>query len=59
MKKSKELDRKYISGIQQIGIGVSNFGEAWKNEPLIRQLSRDLEILKPPKATEWNDLLKF
>ena len=30
MKKTKELDRKYISGIQQIGIGVSNFGEAWK-----------------------------
>ncbi len=25
-----ELDRKYISGIQQIGIGVRNFGEAWK-----------------------------
>ncbi len=30
MKKTNELDRKYISGIQQIGIGVSNFGEAWK-----------------------------
>ncbi len=30
MKKTQELDRKYISGIQQIGIGVSNFGEAWK-----------------------------
>ncbi|RLD93262.1 MAG: VOC family protein [Bacteroidetes bacterium] len=30
MKKTTELDRKYISGIQQIGIGVSNFGEAWK-----------------------------
>ncbi len=30
MKKTQELDRTYISGIQQIGIGVSNFGEAWK-----------------------------
>ena len=30
MKKTKDLDRKYISGIQQIGIGVTNFGEAWK-----------------------------
>ena len=30
MKKVIELDKKYISGIQQIGIGVSNFGEAWK-----------------------------
>jgi len=30
MKNTKALDRKYISGIQQIGIGVTNFGEAWK-----------------------------
>jgi len=30
MKKRQILIRKYISGIQQIGIGVSNFGEAWK-----------------------------
>ena len=30
MRKIQALDRKYISGIQQIGIGVRNFGEAWK-----------------------------
>ncbi len=30
MKNTKELDRKYICGIQQIGIGVTNFAEAWK-----------------------------
>jgi catechol 2,3-dioxygenase-like lactoylglutathione lyase family enzyme len=30
MKKTQALDRKYICGIQQIGIGVTNFGEAWK-----------------------------
>ncbi len=30
MKKNQELDRKYISGIQQIGVGVTNFNEAWK-----------------------------
>jgi len=30
MKKRRILQRKYITGIQQIGIGVSNFGEAWK-----------------------------
>lgn len=30
MKKRRILHRKYISGIQQIGIGVRDFGEAWK-----------------------------
>jgi catechol 2,3-dioxygenase-like lactoylglutathione lyase family enzyme len=30
MRKIQALDRKYISGIQQIGIGVRNFSEAWK-----------------------------
>jgi catechol 2,3-dioxygenase-like lactoylglutathione lyase family enzyme len=30
MKTHKELKRKYISGIQQIGVGVKNFHEAWK-----------------------------
>ena len=30
MTKTKELDQKHICGIQQIGIGVTNFGEAWK-----------------------------
>ena len=30
MKKTQELDRKYISGIQQIGVGVTSFNEAWK-----------------------------
>jgi len=30
MAKNKELSKKYISGIQQIGVGVSNFKEAWK-----------------------------
>ena len=30
MKKTQELDRIYITGIQQIGVGVSNFNEAWK-----------------------------
>jgi catechol 2,3-dioxygenase-like lactoylglutathione lyase family enzyme len=30
MKKRQELDRKYISGIQQIGVGVTNLNEAWK-----------------------------
>lgn len=30
MKKLKELDTKHISGIQQIGIGVTDFHEAWK-----------------------------
>jgi len=30
MKKRRILHKKYISGIQQIGIGVRNFGEAWK-----------------------------
>jgi catechol 2,3-dioxygenase-like lactoylglutathione lyase family enzyme len=30
MKKRRILNRKYITGIQQIGIGVRDFGEAWK-----------------------------
>ncbi len=30
MKNVKELDKKYICGIQQIGVGVKNFHEAWK-----------------------------
>jgi len=30
MKNVKELDKKYITGIQQIGVGVKNFHEAWK-----------------------------
>lgn len=30
MAQTKELDRKYICGIQQIGVGVKNFHEAWK-----------------------------
>ena len=30
MTKTKELSKKYISGIQQIGVGVTNFGQAWK-----------------------------
>ena len=30
MAHTKELNRKYICGIQQIGVGVSNFNEAWK-----------------------------
>lgn len=30
MARTKELDKKYISGIQQIGVGVKNFSEAWK-----------------------------
>jgi len=30
MTKTKELSKKYISGIQQIGVGVRNFHEAWK-----------------------------
>ena len=30
MKQTQELDTKYICGIQQIGVGVSNFYEGWK-----------------------------
>ncbi len=30
MVKTKELSKKYISGIQQIGVGVTNFHQAWK-----------------------------
>ncbi len=30
MAHNKELDIKMISGIQQIGVGVTNFYEAWK-----------------------------
>jgi len=30
MGKQRELDRKWISGIQQIGVGVRNIYEAWK-----------------------------
>lgn len=30
MSRFKELNKKYISGIQQIGVGVSDFHEAWK-----------------------------
>ena len=30
MTNTKELDQKYICGIQQIGVGVKNFHEGWK-----------------------------
>ncbi len=44
MKQTQELDRKYICGIQQIGVGVTNFYEGWKW--YIPNFGMDIRILK-------------
>ena len=51
MKRTHELDRKYISGIQQIGIGVSNFGEAWKW--YIPNFGMDIRIFEEKAIAEY------
>ena len=51
MRKTQELNRKYISGIQQIGIGVSNCGEAWKW--YIPNFGMDIRIFEEKATAEY------
>ena len=47
----KELDRKYICGIQQIGVGVKNFYEGWKW--YIPNFGMDLRIFEEKATAEY------
>lgn len=51
MKKLQNLDRKYISGIQQIGVGVRNFHEAWKW--YIPNFGMDIRIFEEKAKAEY------
>jgi catechol 2,3-dioxygenase-like lactoylglutathione lyase family enzyme len=51
MKRIKELDRKFISGIQQIGVGVRNFHEAWKW--YIPNFGMDIRIFEENATAEY------
>lgn len=47
----KELDRKYICGIQQIGVGVKNFYEGWKW--YIPNFGMDIRIFEEKATAEY------
>lgn len=51
MAKGHELDRKLISGIQQIGVGVSDFYEAWKW--YIPNFGMDIRIFEEKATAEY------
>ena len=47
----KELDRKMISGIQQIGVGVRNIYEAWKW--YISNFGMDIRMFEERASAEY------
>jgi catechol 2,3-dioxygenase-like lactoylglutathione lyase family enzyme len=51
MARKKELDRKMISGIQQIGVGVRNIYEAWKW--YIPQFGMDIRMFEDKAIAEY------
>ncbi len=51
MAHNKELDKKMISGIQQIGVGVTNFYEAWKW--YIPNFGMDVRIFEEKATAEY------
>jgi catechol 2,3-dioxygenase-like lactoylglutathione lyase family enzyme len=51
MKQSKELERKYICGIQQIGVGVKDFYEAWKW--YIPNFGMDIRVFEEKAVAEY------
>jgi catechol 2,3-dioxygenase-like lactoylglutathione lyase family enzyme len=51
MKKTQQLDRKYICGIQQIGVGVNDFYEAWKW--YIPNFGMDIRIFEEKAKAEY------
>ncbi|MEN8230763.1 MAG: VOC family protein [Bacteroidota bacterium] len=51
MARTKEFDRKMISGIQQIGVGVTNFYEAWKW--YIPNFGMDVRIFEEKAVAEY------
>ena len=51
MERVTELDRKIISGIQQIGVGVRNFHEAWKW--YIPNFGMDVRIFEEKATAEY------
>ena len=51
MAHNKELDKKMISGIQQIGVGVTNFYEAWKW--YIPNFGMDVRIFEDKATAEY------
>jgi len=50
-KKEHQLDRKYICGIQQIGVGVKSFHEAWKW--YIPNFGMDVRIFEEKATAEY------
>ena len=51
MARVKEFDKKMISGIQQIGVGVTNFYEAWKW--YIPNFGMDVRIFEEKAVAEY------
>ncbi len=51
MARTKELDRKMISGIQQIGVGVKNIYEAWKW--YIPHFGMDIRLFEDKATSEY------
>ena len=51
MARTKELDRKMISGIQQIGVGVKNIYEAWKW--YIPHFGMDIRMFEDKATSEY------
>jgi catechol 2,3-dioxygenase-like lactoylglutathione lyase family enzyme len=51
MGRKRELDRKLISGIQQIGVGVRNFHEAWRW--YILNFGMDIRIFEEKATAEY------
>ena len=51
MTPTKELDRKYICGIQQLGVGVANFYEGWRW--FIPNFGMDIRVFEEKATAEY------